>query len=221
MARPEKMTTQDVLHRATELFWKKGSDAVSTRDLETALGLRAPAIYRRFESKGILLARCIDHYVDEVVEPRVVRALDEAPDPLVGLKRFFLEMLRPHGCEPRLRGCLLTNTVAHRKPRGPELDAALTRGFDVIRQAIQRQIQRAIDQGQINKTSDPIALTKALFMSLQGLLVLSRAGETNLDTGIEATFQLLDGSLSNTNRDGSNRTVRTRSTSQNHSYDAD
>jgi len=191
MARPQKLKPEEILDRATDLFWKKGADAVSTRDLESALDLKAPAIYRRFESKNLFLARSIDHYVKIIVRPRIVKILESSADPLDGLREFFFSMLEEHGEEPRLRGCLLTNTAAHQETGAPEVHAALHRGLGVIHGAFLKQIERAQVVGRISSQADAHALTQALFLSLQGLLTLARTGATGLEVGIETTFQLL------------------------------
>lgn len=191
MARPQKHASDDVLARATDLFWQRGCDAVSTRDLEAALDLRAPAIYRRYKSKSDLLARSIDHYVDAVVKRRIARVLDAAPSPLDGLHAFFVAMLARHGGEQELRGCLLTNTSVHRDAQDPKVRAALERGLAVIRTAFLTQVRRAIAQGDLDPATDASDLASALFLSLQGLLTLSRMNARDLDRGIAGTFALL------------------------------
>lgn len=55
MARPAKFEDLEVLDRASDLFWRDGCDAVTIRDLEAALDLRAPSIYRRFTTKDGLV----------------------------------------------------------------------------------------------------------------------------------------------------------------------
>jgi TetR/AcrR family transcriptional repressor of nem operon len=202
MARPQKLKTEDILDRATDLFWKHGCDAVSTRDLEVALDLKAPAIYRRFESKNLFLARSIEYYVETVVDKRIRQVLDSAEHPIKGLRDFFREMLEQHSGEPELRGCLLTNTAAHQETKTPEVSAALNRGFEVIRSAFRRQIERAKDAGYINENEDAGALAQALFISLQGLLTLSRIGAPDLMAGIDKTFQLLGACSVETTRKG-------------------
>ncbi len=193
MGRPTKLQRDEVLKRATDLFWAKGSDAVSTRDIEATLGLRAPAIYRRFRSKHELLARCVDHYVDTVVAGRILRKLDDAIDPLHGLHDFFTSTLEPHGREARLRGCLLANTATHIDGQVPEVQAAIHRGWRLIDSAFRRQVARAQRAGQLDAHLEPDGLSQALLMSLQGLLTLVRAGATDLQPGIDAIFGLLGG----------------------------
>lgn len=207
MGRPTKLQLDEVLTRATDLFWKNGSEAVSTRDLEAALGLRAPAIYRRFRSKDELLARCLDHYVHTIILGRIRRKLDDDPDPLRGLHRFFTSTLEPHGREPRLRGCLLASTATNADGQIPEVHAAIQRGWEVTHSAFRRQLVRAQRLGQLDKHLDPDAVSQALLLSLQGLLTLARAGATDLQLGIDATFSLLGEPPTSSVRPGRERKI--------------
>ena len=191
MVRPRKFDDADVLDRATDLFWKNGSDAVSIRDLEAALDLRAPSIYRRFHSKERLLVRCIDRYVDHEVGGRVEHILDDADDPLFGLRAFFTSVLRTHPGERCPRGCLLTATSAHADATIPEVRRALDRGFHTIEAALAVQIERAIAAGQLATDTDAGASAKALMLSFQGLLVLASSGASDLRANIDATFHAL------------------------------
>jgi TetR/AcrR family transcriptional repressor of nem operon len=194
MGRPQTLTDDQVLARATDLLWRKGVDAVSTRDLEAAIGLRAPALYRRFPNKHALLAAAIDFYVATVIAGRIERKLDRATDPLQGLHDFFTTTLDPHRGEERLRGCLLANSAAHADAQVPEVLEAIQRGWDMTCQAFQRQIVRAQAAGQLDPALDPLATSQLLQMSLQGLLTLVRAGRADLRPGIDLTFRLLGAS---------------------------
>ncbi len=179
------------MDRAIEVFWKNGVDAVSIRDLEVALELRAPSIYRRFHSKEQLLVRCLDRYVESEVGGRIARLLDDADDPLDGLRRFFTSVLRRHPGERQLRGCLLTTTSGHDEAATEAVRSAVDRGFASIERAFRRQIERAVAVGQLDADADPDAAAKALLMSFQGLLVLARSGAGGLRDGIDATFRNL------------------------------
>lgn len=193
MGRPAKLQLDEILARATDLFWREGCGAVSTRDLEAALDLRAPSIYRRFQSKHTLLARCIDHYVDTVVTGRIQRKLERADDPMRGLYDFFTSTLHPHGRETRLRGCLLANTAAHPDGQVPEVHDAIRRGLLLTEAAFARQITRAQQSGQFDSELDPHTISQSLVMTLQGLLTLVRLGASDLQPRIDATFRLLGG----------------------------
>lgn len=191
MGRPQKFEIEEVLDRATDLFWQRGLDAVTTRDLEAALELRAPAIYRKFESKDGLFIRCVNHYIDTVIARRIRVIFDNAEDPLKALQRFFTTTMAPTGDEPRLRGCLLANTATHANAHIPEVQEAILRGWGMIHTAFEEQVVCAQAAGQVDPTLDAEAVGQALIMSLQGLLTMVRAGFTDLEPGINATFRLL------------------------------
>jgi TetR/AcrR family transcriptional repressor of nem operon len=191
MGRPRKFDDDEVLDRAIDLFWRDGSAAVSIRDLETALELRAPSIYRRFESKDQLLARCLDRYVDQEVGGRIRDFLEESDDPLIGLRSFFTSVLRPHRDEQHLRGCLLTTTASHLESSTRETRQAVDQGFSAIEAAFRLQIERAMVIGQLDAGTDATATAKALLLSFQGLLVLARSGVSDLAANIDATFRTL------------------------------
>jgi len=189
MGRPPKFDIDDVLRRATNLLWDRGCDDVSTRDLEKALDLRAPAIYRRFRNKDDLVAHCLHFYIDTVITRRIQRTLDGADDPLEGLHDFFISTLDTEGDKIGLRGCLLATTAAQAFGKSPEGSAAVNRGWRLMYRAFRQQVERAQQNGQIDARHDPDAVAQALLMSLQGLLTLVRAGVTDLRPGIDVTLR--------------------------------
>ena len=191
MPRPPKFADDaEVVDRAVELFWVRGADAVTIRDLEVALELRAPSIYRRFETKDVLLARCVDRYVDRVIAGRVRRFLDESDDPVAGIREFFTSVLRPHPGEISPRGCLLTNTAAQAAGTTPQVTAALTRGFEAVGAGLRRSVERASATGRVD--ADAVDATAvALHMSFQGLLVVARNDVTGLEESIDVTLAAL------------------------------
>ena len=191
MARPAKYPEAEVLDRATDLFWRDGCDAVTIRDLEVALDLRAPSIYRRFPTKDTLVASSVDRYVDRVVRGRIRRFLDGADDPMDGLRAFFVSVLEPHRGEDRPRGCLLTVTASQTAFQAPEIRSAVTAGLEVIRSALRVQVERAQAAGQVRTDVDSAVLATSLLLAFEGLLVLARSGAGDLRAGIDATLASL------------------------------
>lgn len=180
MGRPPKIDDVEVLNRATDLFWKEGCDAVTIRNLELALDLRAPSIYRRYATKNELIERCVDRYVDRVVGGRIRRFLDSADDPIEGLRSFFASALEPHPGEETSRGCLLTVTASQTAFRSPAIRAAVRAGMDRIRSGFRTQIERGQATGQIRTDVSVEVQATQLLLMFEGLLVLARSGATDL-----------------------------------------
>ncbi len=189
MPRPAKYDDTALLDRSYELLWRDGCDAVSIRDLETALDLRAPSIYRRFHSRNELVARSVGRYVDRVVAGRIRRHLDGADDPVAGLRAFFTSVLQPAPGESVPRGCLLTVTAGQVACGDPGVRAAVEAGFGSVEAAFRTHVGRAVVQGRTAPGADIDALAGALFLAFEGLLVLARNGRTGLGPAVE---QLLD-----------------------------
>ncbi|MEO1059231.1 MAG: helix-turn-helix domain-containing protein [Actinomycetota bacterium] len=97
MARPPKFNDDEILDRAMSMMWQRGWTQTSIRDLEDALEIKAPSIYRRFGSKERLGAAVIDHYVERVVRRRVDRYLSGDGDPIENITRFLESSVRGAG----------------------------------------------------------------------------------------------------------------------------
>lgn len=188
MGRPIKIPESQLLDAVTNLLWRDGCDAVSIRDIEKEVGIRAPSLYRRFGSRELLISRCIDRYVDTVVTLRLGRYLAEDIEPIVGLRRFFLSVLKPIKGESSPRGCLLTATSGQNAIGAPEVSVAVSRGLRQIEEALTDQGARAQLNGDIRPDLDAEAVGALLMASFQGFVVLSRAGSLGLTKKVESLF---------------------------------
>ncbi len=186
--RPLKYHDTDLLDRSADLLWRDGCDAVSIRDLEIALDLKAPSIYRRFHSRDELIARSVDRYVDRVVAARVRRHLGGVEDPVDGLRAFFTSALEPAAGEALPRGCLLTLTAGQAAGAVPAVGDAVAAGMATVERALRAQVGRAADQGRTAPGSDPDALSTALLLAFEGLLVLARTGRSGLSAAVDELF---------------------------------
>lgn len=185
MARPQKFDDAQVLDRAMETFWLQGWSVTSIRDLEAALDLKAPSIYRRFGSKDDLERAALERYVDRVIEGRIARylgvgdgGLDEGEcdgDPLSDVWAFVVSALDPGPAGEPLRGCLLT-VAALDLPHHPELRSVLADGLARIEAALRRAVERAARAGRLADGVDPAAASANLALAFQGLMVLARSG---------------------------------------------
>jgi TetR/AcrR family transcriptional repressor of nem operon len=190
MGRPAKMTDTDVLDVTYELIWQRGCDDVTIRDLEAALDLRAPSIYRRFGSRDELFAAAIDRYVERVVQVRITKFLDEDSDPLQGIREFFLSVVKIPAGAARAPGCLLTTTSQQSARDAPAIGVALGRGFELIEVAFRRTLDRAVGQGRTFASPSP-EVARTLLQSFQGVLVLARCGFDQLVVSVNRTLDAL------------------------------
>src|SRR5260370_15325638 len=93
MAGVKQFERSEVLDRAMAVFWRRGYDATSIRDLVEATGINRGSIYGTFgDKKGLFLA-VLAHYAEEVAKPLMAELSD--PDPRRAIERMSDSTIRP------------------------------------------------------------------------------------------------------------------------------
>ncbi|MDJ0768583.1 MAG: TetR/AcrR family transcriptional regulator [Ilumatobacter sp.] len=181
MARPPKFDDHEILDRAMTALWQGGWSQTSIRDLEGALELKAPSIYRRFGTKEGLGTAVVDHYVDRVVRRRVDKHLTGEGDPIDNLTAFLESSVTQSGDGGRLWGCLLTTTSLEADDPGRAFADALRTGLEVIEHGLQREVYRAAELDRLAPGVEPDAAAATLTLVMQGLMALARGGAPPAD----------------------------------------
>jgi TetR/AcrR family transcriptional regulator, transcriptional repressor for nem operon len=182
VARTKEFEPLAALDAATELFWRKGYEAASMRELLDVMGIGRGSFYDTFGDKHTLFLSALDRF-QEARTSWVEEVL--LGDGLGGIEAVFRRSLDGlFQFQPR-RGCLLANSAVELAPHDPDVAARIS---DYIRRtgdAFEDALVRARDRGEIPSESDPRALARFLVNTLHGLRVLARAGadrETLEDT---------------------------------------
>lgn len=181
MARHPKFDDDEILDRAMATFWQRGWSQTSIRDLEDALELKAPSIYRRFGTKERLGTAVLDHYVDRVVRRRVDKYLTGEGDPIDNITTFLERSVTQSGDGGRLWGCLLTTASLEVAEPEAALADALRRGLDTIEDGFRREVHRAAELGRLAGNVQPEAAVAMLTLVMQGLMAGARCGAPPAD----------------------------------------
>jgi TetR/AcrR family transcriptional repressor of nem operon len=173
MPRPRQTDDKALLAKAMPLFWRQGYTATGLRELEAALGLKAPAIYNRFGSKEGLFRQVLEHYLHAIVGRRITLYL-QAEDPLAGLRRFFETTYdyAKDGLPPL--ACLIVNTATELGGSDAHIGEVLRRSSALVTEAFRQNLARAQARGLLRKDADIGTEADLLHISLQGLLVISK-----------------------------------------------
>mgnify|MGYP001104971623 FL=1 len=173
--RPQEFDSDDVLGRATQVFWRKGFENTSLDDLLAATGLSKSSLYRSFGDKRTLFERCLAHYGD-AVQTGFRTAFQAAPSGLAFIEGTLLAALdderRPnHGC-----GCLVLNTANEFAQRDPEVAAVVAREIGRMRELMGEAVRRAQREGDVPAALDAAAAAHYLVCALGGMKTLAQAG---------------------------------------------
>lgn len=158
------------------LFWHQGWAETSIRDLEEAVGVKAPSIYRRFGNKAGVERAVLERYLERVVERRIQLYLPPDGDPIDNLRAFVESSVEPDPMTGAVSGCLLT-MAADRGSDDPGVASTVARGLALIETAIGRELARAAASNALPSTAVDAAKHQVL-ASFLGLMVLSRSGES-------------------------------------------
>ena len=177
--RPREFDVEEALDRSLELFWRKGYEGTSMSDLTDALGITRASLYAAFNSKEALFRRVMDRYEARAGAYRV--AADKAANALEVVQLLLTGPVELHGNKQNPPGCLgvqgalacgleaeaVRNDLASRR-RGGE-------------RAIQRRLQRAVNDGDLPGDSNPADLARYLSALIYGMAVLAAGGANRRD----------------------------------------
>ena len=89
MGRKKGYDEEEALEKAMFLFWRRGYQAVGTRELAHEMGINQYSLYASFQSKEQLLERALGKYLQEIIATWVLVPLVDPADGLAAIRRFF------------------------------------------------------------------------------------------------------------------------------------
>ena len=110
--RPLSFDRDKALLAAMHVFWAKGYDGASMKDLTSAMGINSPSLYAVFGDKHKLYLKAIDCYASsDACAPLV--AFETEPD-ITQAVRSFMEAVIDYSTENAsgARGCFLSSSVS-------------------------------------------------------------------------------------------------------------
>lgn len=105
MSRSTEFERDEIIEKAMQVFWEKGYDQTSLKDLIDATGLLKGSLYNTFGSKEKLFLECLEFYGDFSRS----RHYSEG-DPVLYLKNFFKRLINQGVDKDFRKGCLIMNS---------------------------------------------------------------------------------------------------------------
>lgn len=145
--RPLAFIPDAALEAAMRLFWERGFEATSLRDLERCMGLGRSSFYNSFGSKRELFERALSEY--ERRGERVCVALQNGGLGLADAGEFFERLAERVSTSPRVPGCLMVNSVVEFGGMDGWVASTGRRYFDRVQAALVATLRRAVKLGEI------------------------------------------------------------------------
>ncbi|MFJ9554235.1 TetR/AcrR family transcriptional regulator [Nocardiopsis sp. NPDC101807] len=172
MARTREFDTEAAVGRAMELFWTRGYEATSVRDLTQHLGVGQGSLYAAFGDKHGLYRAALEHY-RSTLAAAALRSLQEGADVRSAVRGLLAERVRI-AVEHDGRGCLMVNAACERLPEEPSVRRIVRDVQDASREALAEVLSVAAERGEISARHDPHTLAAFLITFLNGLLVSAK-----------------------------------------------
>ncbi|NVK35472.1 MAG: TetR/AcrR family transcriptional regulator [Rhodobacteraceae bacterium] len=158
------------------VFWEKGYDGASMRDLTAAMGITGPSLYAAYGDKSELYLKTVDHYsASDACTPLVV--LESEEDIEKALQAFLCEVIdSATGHKSGEKGCYITSSAI---ASTGQVDGLEERVRSIIGEAENRltaRFQKEIDKGTLPADFPARARASMLFDLRQGYMFRARAG---------------------------------------------
>lgn len=175
MPRKKTFTIEFALDKAMELFWERGYQNTSMREIAEHLGLSRSSIYATFGDKHTLFVETLRRYGAECRAPGL-SDLGTAASPRAALLRVFELAIADAGAVRQRDHCLLINTAMQLMYSDPEVTQVVESAFLEMENSFRSEIERATAAGEVAASVDVLQTARSLLSIYLGLCVLIRSG---------------------------------------------
>jgi len=158
-----------------QVFWARGYDAASTRDLLEAMQLSRSSLYQAFGNKEQLFLEALRCYRVNLLG-RLHRRLEASPSAMAFLEGLFRDTAGDAGSERAAIGCLIFNSASELGQRGDLPSREASASVKAITELFHHAVVRAQSEGDIDPQRDARALATYLTLGMAGLRTLLKSG---------------------------------------------
>ena len=173
MAGIKQFDQEKVLEQAMMIFWQRGYEATSIRDLTEATGLGRGSLYGAFGDKEGLFLAVLDYYNNQI-QSQLVECLQK-PDPQQAIASMFEQITQRMSAGFYPSGCLNTNTTLECPAGSEQINRKIAERLGNMESGIYAALLRAQAEGTLPPGQDIRALSRFFLAVSQGMSVLNRA----------------------------------------------
>lgn len=171
--RPRGFDRDAALDRAIRLFWRKGYEATSVRDLSEELGIGQPSLYAAFGGKLALFEEAVEVY-DRKYGGFIDAALAEEPTAVETMRRMLAEAPTRYTRRGLPRGCLVASGDAGADDS--KVRSWLTKFRNAKTRQLASKISRDVSAGVLPEGTDAEGMAAYVMAVLSGIVQRARDG---------------------------------------------
>lgn len=193
MARPKEFNEARALVDAMGLFWERGYEATTMRDVAQRAGIALSSLYATFESKHALYLAALAEY--RRAEREEVERLLSGPQPLrEALTELYGRLIASLMADPARRGTFTLNAAVELGGQDEAVTAELRQHFDDICALLSPPLAAAQAAGEIAGRFHADDLARFLLFGLYGLAMMVKVypDRDNMERTAAVTLSALD-----------------------------
>lgn len=175
MGRARSFDNQDILERATRLFWRNGYNGTSMRELVEATGLAKASLYNAFGNKEEIFKSVLNYYIEQK-QTRTLAPLAKDVPARDALLAYFDNIVRMTMENQQTPGCLLVNTATEQGIHDQSMRALVDRGMSRTETKLAQTVARGIADGSISAEVNPEEAGFCLVSVVVAIRVMARKG---------------------------------------------
>ena len=176
IGRPKKFERGDALAAALNVFWGKGYNGASMKDLTSAMNINGPSLYAEFGDKQNLYKLTIDEYAENDACAPLVAFEGEAD--IHKAVRAFMDAAIDYATqqESGVKGCFLSSCVATTAGEIEGIEAKLQMAIVQTDKRLARRFDAEVKKGILPVNFPSLERARLMFDLRQGHVFRARAG---------------------------------------------
>ncbi|MEJ6122963.1 TetR/AcrR family transcriptional regulator [Vibrio sp. 2-Bac 85] len=190
MVKKAKFDRQEVINKATNLFWKKGFHATSMRNLQDEIDMRPASIYDTFGSKEGLFKEVLRNYTDMGLA-KIRQCQDEDDSLLESLKALVKSQVIATQANSANSVCMLVKTLNELTEDSQELvDITKAHLMEFLAEFV-LILEKAKTLGELDQSKDVQVIANYLQIQMTGLRAHAKiiTDKNELDGMINSMFK--------------------------------
>ena len=165
MARNIEFDEQLAVSKAMDVFWRKGYNGTTMRDLTEAMGINSSSLYNTIGDKHELFIRSIKHYTESRMK-EAVKQLESIKSPIKAIEKFILSSVYVITNEPN--SCLAIKTTFEVATTDEQVQKIIKADNDFTYNLLNGLVEKAIAKGEIKVSEDAAMLTDYVINHFSG-----------------------------------------------------
>ena len=165
MARNVEFDEQLAISKAMDVFWRKGYNGTTMRDLTEAMGINSSSLYNTIGDKHQLFIRSIQHYTESRMKA-AIQQLNPIKSPLKAIEKFIQSAVYSITHEPN--SCMAIKTTFEVATSDLEVQKVIKNDNEFTYKLLIGLVKKAMEKGEISVTKDAEMLTDYIMNHFTG-----------------------------------------------------